>query len=189
MRDAVIVHGKPTRARYENPLEPKPYEANWLPWLGRQLCANGVEVSIPAMPRPYFPVYAAWKAAFEENHVGSETTLVGHSAGAEFILRWLSEDRKAAAEQVALVAPYKDYAGKYSEFSRYLLDADIASRVGSVVIFNSLDDDEPIQRRAHELASIIPDTELIELEGFGHFRIGHNMQSEEFPQLLEVLQR
>jgi hypothetical protein len=69
MRNAIILHGKPTRGRYENPDEPKPHEANWLPWLGRQLGARGVAVSIPAFPRPYFPVYEDWKGVFEGSYI------------------------------------------------------------------------------------------------------------------------
>jgi predicted alpha/beta hydrolase family esterase len=187
MKKAIIVHGKPTKERYENPLEPKPHQANWLPWLGKQLTDRGMKVSIPAMPLPYAPVYKDWKAVFPEGRVGPETGLIGHSAGAEFLLHWLSENRDATAERLVLVAPYRDYTGKYGEFSRYNLDLEIAKRVGNLTIFNSLDDDVNIQTRAQHLAKLLPEANLIELEGFGHFRIGHNMTSQAFPQLLEVV--
>lgn len=189
MNNAVILHGKPTRERYEDPKETRPHEANWLPWLGKELTAKGVEVAIPALPRPYFPVYKEWKRLFEASQVGPQTGLIGHSAGAEFILRWLSENKQIEAERVVLVAPYKDYAVKYGEFSKYVLDHAMVERIGKLTIFNSLDDDEPIQTRAHELVATIDRAELIELDGFGHFRIGHNMQNEEFPQLLAELQK
>ena len=187
MKNAVILHGKPTRERYENPEEPKPHEANWLPWLGRQLSSRGIATSIPALPKPYFPVYEEWGEIFEENRINEETALIGHSAGAEFILRWLSENNKTSAERVVLVAPYRDYAGKYGEFSQYDLDLNIVKRVGRLTIFNSLDDDALIKTRAHELSATLPEAKVIELDGHGHFRIGHNMQNEEFPQLLEEL--
>lgn len=187
MKNAVIIHGKPTQARYENPLEPKPHEANWLPWLGKQLSSQGVSVSIPAMPVPYFPIYEAWESVFDTSRVTPETALIGHSAGSEFILRWLSENKAAKVEQVALVAPYHDYAGKYGEFSKYTLDAGIAERVGKLTIVNSLDDDAQIVKRAHELAETFPSARLVELDGFGHFRIGCNMTSEAFPELLTAM--
>jgi predicted alpha/beta hydrolase family esterase len=187
MKNAIILHGKPRRERYENPQEPKPHEANWLPWLGKQLATRGIESAIPAMPLPYHPVYLDWKKVFEAEDVGPDTGLVGHSAGAEFILRWLSEDHERRVSQAVLVAPYHDYLGKYGDFSRYALDGTILERVGKLSIINSLDDDESITQRAHELSVVFPRAASFELDGFGHFRIGHNMKSEEFPELLEVL--
>lgn len=182
------MHGKPTRERYENPEEPKPHEANWLPWLGKQLKARGIEVSIPALPLPYFPVYEDWKStALRGVAVGPDTSFIAHSASADFVLRLFSEDKEAVAEQLVLVAPYHDYAGKYGEFSKYTLDSEILKRVERMTILNSLDDDEPIQTRAHELATIFPEATLLELDGYGHFRIGHNMRGEELPILLDVL--
>lgn len=129
MRSAVIVHGKPTRERYENPAEPKPHVANWLPWLGEQLEDAGIQVSIPAMPLPYFPVYEDWKRVFEVIPRTSDGLLIGHSAGAEFLLRWLSENRDEQAGKLVLVAPYKDEANKYNGFSLYDLDRGIASEL------------------------------------------------------------
>jgi predicted alpha/beta hydrolase family esterase len=187
MKNAIILHGKPTQERYENLAEPKPHEANWLPWLGRQLSKQGVEVSIPALPRPYFPVYTNWKEVFEVNHIDKDTALIGHSAGAEFILRWLSENKDVSVEQVALVAPYHDFSGKYGEFSQYDIDVDLPRRVGHITVLNSLDDDTQIQTSVERISTSIPEARIVELDGYGHFRIGHNMQTEELPVLLDVL--
>jgi predicted alpha/beta hydrolase family esterase len=185
MKSAVIVHGKPPRERYENPEEPKPHEANWLPWLGRQLSDRGVEVSIPVLPVPYFPVFRDWESVFQKNSISQETGLVGHSAGAEFILRWFSENKEAKAERIVLVAPYCDYERKYGDYSQYIIDIGLIERVGRLTIFSSSDDHEPILRRARELATLFPEADSVKLQGFGHFMIGHNMQSEEFPLLLD----
>lgn len=188
MKNAVILHGKPSRERYENPELRKPHEANWLPWIGEQLSFRGVEVSIPVMPKPYFPIYKDWKTVFEQNYVDGATSLIGHSAGAEFILRWLAENESTEVEAVTLVAPYHDFGQKYGDFSQYELDSDIVNRIGKLTIVNSLDDDVPIQKSVQRLTALIPGVHLVELDGFGHFRIGHNMHNEEFPELLEVLQ-
>lgn len=88
-----------------------------------------------------------------------------------------------------LVAPYKDYDNKYEGFSDYKLDTDLIRRAGNISILHSDDDDPPINRRAHELAQAIDDVHFVELSGYGHFRIGHNMQSEELPPLLSELER
>lgn len=187
MRNAVILHGKPTEERYLDPEIPKPHEANWFPWIGAELLEAGVQVSIPPLPRPYFPVYEAWKEVFEAETVNGHTGLVGHSAGAEFILRWLSSNKDVAVERVVLVAPYRDYKDKYGDFSDYILDKNLPERVGRLTVINSLDDDPSIQRRTQELVSTFPTAKLIELDGYGHFRIGHNMTGPEFPVLLDEL--
>ena len=113
--------------------------------------------------------------------------LIGHSAGSELILRRLSEDTDAHVDVVALVAPYCDYDNKYDGFSRYELDPNLAERIGRLIIINSLDDDEPIQRRTRELRATFPSAQYIEFEQHGHFRIGHNMNGPEFPELLEAI--
>lgn len=187
MRNAIFLHGKPTRERYDNPSEPKPHVANWFPWISKQLENIGVEVSVPALPMPYFPVYKDWRRVFEGQRIDEQTVLVGHSAGAEFILRWLSENSEQRTEQVVLVAPYHDFARKYGDFSEYTLDSDLVARTGSLAIINSIDDAEPIQRNVDRLMDALPGAKLVELDGFGHFRIGDTMTSEAFPQLLDIL--
>ncbi len=187
MKNTVILHGKPTKERYFDPAQPKPHETNWFPWIGKKLAQIGIEVSIPPLPQPYFPEYEAWRAVFENEKVNQETGLVGHSAGAEFILRWLSSNRDVSVDRVVLVAPYHDYVGKYGDFSKYELDSTLPERIGRLAVINSLDDDEPIQRRTHDIVTAFPSAHLIELDGYGHFRIGHNMTGPEFPALLNEL--
>ena len=193
MENAIIVHGKPTRERYENPAEPKPHVANWLQWLGGQLRRAGVaSVAVPAMPLPYFPVYKDWLHTFETTvesvgPITENTILVGHSAGAEFLLRYLSERRDRRVGKLVLVAPYRDYAGKYGDFSDFEVDPELAERIGEIIIVNSLDDDPPIQDRTAELRRRFPLATYLEFEHHGHFRIGHNMTGPEFPQLLEAI--
>ena len=187
MPRATFIHGKPTKERYENPAEPMPHVANWFPWIGDAMEEHGYNVAIPAMPLPYHPVYKDWREVFESIPLAEDTILVGHSAGAEFLLRWLSEHRDATVAKLALVAPYRDEAGKYGDFSKYNLDLGLPHRVGKIVIFNSFDDDPPIQRQANRLASLMPLAKLVEFEDYGHFRIGHNMTGPEFPKLLDEL--
>lgn len=189
MSNAILVHGKPPREKYENPNIPKPPEANWFPWIGKALRDAGVEVAIPAMPRPFYPVQGDWVQVFEAVpfSITKDTTLVAHSAGTEFLLRWLTENPDTQAKHLALVAPYRDYDGKYGEFSKFDIDSGIADRVGGITVFNSLDDGAHIQRRVDEIADALPTTEVINLDGYGHFMIGNNMQSPEFPELRDVL--
>lgn len=187
MRNVLFAHGKPSRARYENPTIPKPHEANWFPWIKQQLLVAGVEANIPTLPKPYHPVFSDWKDAFPCHAIDKSTGLVGFSAGAEFLLRLLSEDTSLQAEQLVLVARWRDTAEKYGDFSKYTLDSGIIERVGRLTIMSSLDDSQAIQDNAHRLAEVWPGANLLELDGYGHFMIGNNMTNEEFPELATVL--
>jgi predicted alpha/beta hydrolase family esterase len=188
MNSLILVPGKPTRERYENPKEPKPHKANWFPWIANEAGKVGICASIAVMPRPYYPVYDAWKSVLESlGPIDENTGFVGHSAGAELQARWLSENKDVRVGRVVWVAPYRDKTGKYGDFSRYVLDAKLTERVGRLTIFNSTDDDPQIQEYAHELVGALPAARLVEFEGYGHFRIGHNMSSPEFPELLQEL--
>jgi len=188
-KDIIIVHGKPPEARYKNPELSKPHEANWLPWLQTNLAMRGISASIPAMPKPYSPVYSDWRNTFEQQLTNRPLGLVGHSAGAEFILRWMSENPTVELENLALVAPWRDEAGKYGDFSRYRFDTNIPERVhGGMTIYHSTDDSEPIQKNVHRLLGMTSSN--VHLRGYtdqGHFMLGNNMTSQDFPDLLAEL--
>ena len=181
MENLVIIHGKPPKERYDNPDLPKPHKANWLPLVGSRIEADGIPVAIPPMPAPYFPVYDVWKPVFDAQPTTERTGFVGHSAGADFLLRVFSEDKSRFAVVLALAAPYRDIAGKYGDFSKYDLDRDLPERVGKLIIFNSLNDTKAIQDNAHRLAAALPGSELIELPDYGHF------MTPDFPELYEAL--
>ncbi len=187
IHNAIIVHGKPSKERYDNPHLPKPHKANWLPWVSRELEQKGIHTEIPEMPKPYSPDYKAWAEVFPGSLINEATGLIGHSAGAEFLLRWVSEHPELKAEQLVLVAPYTDNARKYGEFSQYQLDTNLGKRIGKVTILNSLDDSEAIQQNAQRLANDIPEAQIINLNGYGHFMLGNAMLRPEFLELLDVL--
>lgn len=189
MRNALILHGKPTRERYENPELPKPHEANWLPWIRSELGKRGVATAIPAFPKPYAPDYEKWSELFERYEPDSRSAIVGHSAGAEFALRWLSEHDSARIRQLILVAPWTDTTGKYGDFSNYELDPTIEQRIGSISLFNSLDDSQAIQDSVLRLRKALPKAEYVEFKNHGHFMFGNNMTSKKFPELLARLIR
>jgi len=44
------------------------------------------------MPEPYSPDYAKWCSVFKQFVIDSDTQLIGHSCGAGFLLRYLSEN-------------------------------------------------------------------------------------------------
>ncbi len=187
MKNTIIVHGKPSRQRYENPDIPKPHEANWLPWTAKELGRLGIKTSILAMPKPYHPVYKDWKTVFEREPLTAQTSLVGHSTGAEFILRWLSENPQQEANKVVLVAPWTDADAKYGDFSEFEIDNKLRERIERLTIMTSIDDSDGINARARAITDTVVGSHLLQLSGYGHFMIGNTMKSEEFPRLIEEL--
>jgi predicted alpha/beta hydrolase family esterase len=184
--DAIILHGKPPQERYENPDLPKPHDANWLPWLASELAKRGLSTAIPQFPKPYAPDYDTYKAEFEQYDI-EQGRVIAHSAGAEFILRWLSENRDVSLRQLLLVAPWTDSGNKYGEFSNYTLDTNLTNRIGRVTIVNSLDDSLAIQENVIRLRAVIQPARYIEFQNHGHFMLGNNMSDVTFPELLEEI--
>lgn len=181
--DALILHGKPPRERYENPELPKPHEAHWLPWLASELAQRGLNTAIPEFPRPFEPNYQAYKAVIEDYDI-EQAAVIAHSAGADFILHWLSEHPEVSLRQLLLVAPWTDDKRKYGEFSDFTIDTSLPNRFGRVTIFNSLDDSPAIRQNVIRLTEILQPTSLIEFNNRGHFMIGNKMVDDRFPELL-----
>lgn len=181
--DALILHGKPPRERYENPDLPKPHEANWLPWLASEMAKRGLDTVIPQFPMPYEPDYGAYCTTLEQYDV-EHGVIVAHSAGAEFILHWLSENKDISLQQLLLVAPWADDKRKYGDFSDYTLDLGLPKRVDRITIVSSLDDSQAIQDNVAKLRNAIQPTKLVEFENLGHFMLGNNMTGTTFPELL-----
>jgi predicted alpha/beta hydrolase family esterase len=66
-------------------------EGNWFPWLASHLRQRGASVLIPRMPTPEEHSLENWLRAFSAQCgvPNDTTTLIGHSLGATFLLRYL----------------------------------------------------------------------------------------------------
>lgn len=138
------------------------------------------------MPLAYEPEYTLWKTEFERFDVTPETILVGHSAGGGFLVRWLSENKNVSIEKLILVAPSIDPDNKSkSGFCDFEIDSDLSARVGRISVLIS-NDSEGIKKSVSILKDAIPEIQIIELEGFGHF-IPEHMGRKEFPELVEEI--
>jgi hypothetical protein len=189
MKTAIILHGKPSKEEYLDPEKPSPSNAHWLPWLQRQLLLHRILAQTPEMPEPYEPDYKRWCAVFEQFPVGAGAMLVGHSCGAGFLVRWLSEHRLPVGK-VALVAPWIDPHRNRARamFDGLQIDAGLVSRTQGVRIFMSSDDGEEIQATAAELQSAIKGIDLELFRDRGHFTSGQ-MRTDAFPELRNYLIR
>src|SRR3989344_7761208 len=142
MKTAIIVHGMPSKEGYLNPSrQDSQSNSHWFPWIQQKLLLSGILAQTPEFPKPYEPVYEDWRAVFEKFEVNEDTVLVGHSCGAGFLTRWLSEN-KINVGKVALVAPWLDPAHELSTgFFDFEIDAEVPKRSKGMGIFISSDDD------------------------------------------------
>jgi predicted alpha/beta hydrolase family esterase len=185
--NAVIVHGKPGREEYYNCDIPSASNHHWLPWLAKQLLVRDIPAYTPEMPHAYAPDFPVWCREFERYEVNAGTLLVGHSCGAGFLVRWLSEHPEVRVNRVVLVAPWMDPNGdRATGFFDFALDPGLVARTAGLTIVNSDDDGDQIQRTVRILRDALPGAGYRELHGLGHFRV-EDLGGVAFPELLALL--
>lgn len=175
----------PSKKTYYDPKKEAQSNEHWIPWLQRQLNLHDILTQTPEWPRPYEPNYRDWLEVFEQFLVDKDTTLIGHSCGGGFLVRWLSEN-EVNVGKVILVAPWLDPEGELSEndFFKFKIDPNIAKKTKGIVIFGSNDDEKCIQESIKTLIYKIDNVNYKEFNGYGHF-VFSDMKTREFPKLLE----
>jgi predicted alpha/beta hydrolase family esterase len=187
MKNAIILHGRPSKQQWEDPQFPSTSNYYWIPWLQKQLALAGYDVQTPEVPNAYIPNYAVWRRTFEQYKVNEQSTLIGHSCGAGFLVRWLSENVDAEIDKLLLVAPWVDEAGdpdnEYTkEFMNFEIDKTMKGRIKTIKIISSSNDMATIQRSIKILESKIDGIQTIELVDRGHF---YDDSAMTFPELLQ----
>lgn len=187
MRTAITLHGMPSKEEYFDANVPSPSNHHWLPWVQRQLLLNGVLAQTPEMPVPYAPNYAQWASVFEQFRIDEETMLIGHSCGAGFLIRWLSE-HPVRVGKVALVAPWIDPSRERARemFDDLRMDSGVAARTQGMRLFISSDDLQDKLDTAAILEREIPGIQTNWFIDRGHFTI-RGMKTQCFPELVEYL--
>jgi len=189
MKNAIIVHGMPSKRedRVAKALGIKYSKFHWLGWLDRQLRHNGYEVWAPEMPHPYKPEYKLWAEQAEKAKIGPDTTLIGHSCGGGFWIKYLSLNKNLKVGRVILVAPWIDPDGDEAEdfFKNYKMDPDLAARTRGLVIFNSDNDMGNVLKSVARIRRTIKNIEYREFHKYGHFTI-FQMKTTKFPELLQA---
>lgn len=185
--NAIILHGMPSREEYYNPESEAQSNKHWIPWLQRQLILKDILAQTPELPRPYAPDYAAWKSVFETLNPSEESILIGHSCGAGFLLRWLTETR-TKAKQLVLVAPWINPRNDpVTEMFRFELK-DLGAQIPLIDTLISTDDDPDVQLSAERIAiSQSPDVHTTHRwKDKGHFT-ENDLGTREFPELLQLI--
>ena len=181
MQKVVIIHGTKGSP-----------DINWFPWLARELTSYGMQVTVPRMPTPEGQTLNNWLDAFE-NQVGvvdNESMLIGHSAGALFLLRFL-ERHSTAVGVTILVSGFTgtlgipEYDALNSSFVKGNYDWDKIRRNAGKILCLSGDDDPyvPLQQGL-DIAAHLNSNPII-VSGGGHLNGESGFHS--FPLLLQKI--
>jgi predicted alpha/beta hydrolase family esterase len=186
MKNAIILHGKPSKQSFYDPNFPSSSNYYWLPWLQKQLVLRDIPTSTPEVPNNWIANYKTWLEEFERYEVTPDTILVGHSCGAGFLLRWLSENQDIKVGQMILVAPWINplKLENTDDFFDFTLDQGLSDRTNESVVISSDDDEEGVLATVKILQDKADNFKFVELKGQGHFFDNRKM---EFPELLEVI--
>lgn len=186
MRQAILIHGCCNKNEFEDDAAPSGSNAHWFPWLQKQLVKRGIETQTPEMPAPYAPRYTDWSRVFSSFSVNEETTIVAHSCGAGFILRWLG-DHNQIIDKLILVAPWLDPIKNRKGFLDFEINPAIRAQVKRIDILVS--SDEPVEGVAESvelISNVLPETVVHRYENMGHFT-SSSMDSLEFQDLLKLI--
>mgnify|MGYP001570903166 FL=1 len=162
MKNAIIIHGMPDKEDYFNPKADSQSNCHWLPWLQQQLNINGILSQTPEMPEPYNPNYEKWEMVYEQFKIDENTILVGHSCGAGFIVRYLSEN-SIKVGKVVLVAPWINSQREepVTMFDNLKIDENLLNKTNGLTIFSSSDDNQAIKNSIDVLKRVNTDLVLV----------------------------
>jgi predicted alpha/beta hydrolase family esterase len=190
MKNAIILHGGPSKKEYYDPEAPSSSNAHWFPWLQAQLLKQDISAATPEVPRSFDRHWPTWTKEFERYDITPETTLIGHSTGAGYIVKYLSIHPEIKVGKVILVAPWLDPYQEHTKdfFDDFEIDPDFATRTDGVIIFHSDNDQESVQETTRILREKVKNIEYREFHNYGHFCL-NDLGTQEFPELLEEATR
>jgi len=183
--NAVIIHGTCDESEYFDPKFPSLSNSHWLPWLQKQLLIRKIPTQTPEMPNAYLPDYKAWSTELGKQTLAKDTIAIGHSCGAGFLLRYLSENKINIAKLV-LVAPWLDpEKEKDPKFFDFEIDEYIHKQIGEIHLIYSENDMQSVLESVATIQSKIKNIQIKKFKLHGHFTYGE-MRTTKFPELLEI---
>jgi len=188
MKTAIILHGGPSKEEYYDPQAPSMSNAHWIPWLQGQLLKHDIPTATPEVPNSFDRNWEVWNREVERFDIGPETILIGYSTGAGFFIKYLSLHSQLKVNKVVLVAPWIDPDRELTTnfFDGFELDPDLVSRTAGVVIVNSDNDQESVQKSVRILHEKVTNVGYKEFHNYGHFCY-EDMKSSKFPELLKFV--
>ncbi len=191
MKQVILIHGLPDKEEVVGDVYPSPSNSHWFPWIQKQLTRQDILCQSLEMPKSYNPTYAEHERVLNQMEISNETTLVGHSCGGGFLLRYLSEHKELSPKKVILVAPWIDpesYLKELNPESNYFdftIDSSLAERTQLYCLY-STDDGENIIGSVKIIQDKLPNVNMVTFNDKGHFTEPH-LGTKEFPELLEII--
>lgn len=188
MKNAIILHGGPSKEEYYDPETPSMSNAHWLPWLQAQLLKRDIPTATPEIPYAFDRKWPIWLKEVERFEIGPETILIGHSTGAGFWIKYLCINKNLKVGQIILVAPWLDPDRKETKdfFDDFEIDPNLVDRTAGVTIFNSDNDQEGVQKTVKLIRAKVKNIEYKEFPGYRHFCYS-DLKTDKFPELLDAI--
>ena len=188
MKNAIILHGGPSKEEYYDPEMPSESNSHWIPWLQSQLLKVNIPTATPEIPYSFDRNWKVWSQEVERFDITPETILIGHSTGAGFFVKYLSIHPNITVDKVVLVAPWLDPDHEHTQnfFDDFEIDSHLAERTSNITIFNSDNDQKSVQKTVEILRRNIKGIGYKEFHNYGHF-LYKDLKSTKFPQLLEFI--
>ncbi|MCW8966335.1 MAG: alpha/beta hydrolase [Candidatus Pacearchaeota archaeon] len=189
----ILIHGSNKNDR-ENTIKynlPPQNKRDWIPWLKQEIEKINIKIETPLMPENWSPNYNKWKNQLEKLQINKNTILIGHSAGADFLTRWLGET-KTKIKKLILIAPgilWKNYSQEYSNLCNFKINPEIKKNINQIIIFVSNNDHKKILESVNEYSKKLEIKPII-LKNRGHFVKKKQNQKEinsKFPELLNKI--
>lgn len=197
MKQVVVIHGGTTFSTYEKYLthlstatvrvERMRYQPKWKERLQQHL-GNNYDVLLPSMPNKTNAVYDEWKIYFDRvvSVLSDNCVLVGHSLGAVFLVKYLSENQVPIriAATILIGAPFSDErAEDLTNFAISTITNLFADQAGNVTFFVGTDDPVIDMVEYERYKTTLPHVQYRLLSAPDHF------VREELPELIETIRQ
>lgn len=152
-----------------------------------QALGEDYEVLMPRMPNSNNARYIEWKIWFERMFafLNNEVILIGHSLGAMFLIKYLSENTfpKQIKKLFLVSSPYGKNAADLAEFQLPESFELVTKQSKNIFIFHSKDDMVVPFSEFEEVKKRLPQAVVHVFEDRGHFN------QEEFLELIELIKQ
>lgn len=187
MKNALILHGAGNNS-----------QGNWFPWLKAELEKCGYNVWVPDLPNSDRPNLKAWSDVVSSNKdwvFNTESVLIGHSAGATFILRILELLPEDIKVRKAILVAGPVMLGTKREYFPYKEDMvktpfnwkKIKNSCSEFYLFYSDNDQYECSIENGRILQNYLGGKLVFKPGERHFNLEKGPQYRQFSELLEKI--
>ena len=193
-RENFLTYLKAKKVTIESFKATRDWKANIEPKLEKLGLANKFEIISPRMPNSQNSRYTEWKIWFEKliPFLKNDVTLIGHSLGGLFLVKYLSENKfpKKIHAVLFVAAPYKGRNKKHTVNTNFILGkglkeladlSKLSEQCKNLYFYHSKDD------------AVVPFSDLKKFKAIfptAHFSIFNNRRhfnTDSFPELIDDL--